>query len=139
MLGTVSHRLPAPSSLIDGNLLAGSNVADLFVLEIEAAFQILPFFISIEAQCDVTEVAQVLLDLAADLDDLVFFLAELEDVAWFDDILELVAAVQNAVFAEFLRRILIEQDEHARPLERMNLSTEFLYDCTVIFFHWNTS
>ena len=135
MLGTVSHRLPAPSSLIDGNLLAGSNVADLFVLEIEAAFQILPFFISIEAQCDVTEVAQVLLDLAADIDDLVRFLAELEDVAWFDDILELVAAVQDAVFAELLRRILIEQDEHARPLERMNLSTEFLYDCTVIFFH----
>ena len=86
-----------------------------------------------------TEVAQVLLDLAADIDDLVRFLAELEDVAWFDDILELVAAVQDAVFAEFLRRILIEQDEHARPLERMNLSTEFLYDCTVIFFHWNTS
>lgn len=99
---------PGHSELIDGNLLTRLDVADLFVLEVEAALQILAFFIGIEAQRDVAEVAQVLLDLAADVDDLVVRLAEPEDVTGLYRVLELVAAVQDAVFAKLLRCVLVE-------------------------------
>jgi hypothetical protein len=67
------------------------------------------------------EVLEVLLHLAAHIDHLVLLTAQAEDIPCLHRVCQFIAPMEDAVFAQFLRCILVEHDEHFGILEGMDV------------------